>query len=221
MTSATLIILVLVTLSFSSVKADGPILSLDGMLPSKSDDPTVYPVLQETEWYYGTSWNENLTELGFIEGRAVEYYKRYNGPGDIRSIEFYVYLFSNVNTAETYCSKQIGKIRAESGKIEIPIPDTFAVTYEFTDEYGIHEIGVSWSTIDNVVFKVEVYANQGVDTTDRLVSFTSLERSRILEKSNLSSVPEFPSLIIVPLFMLTTLIAIKIEKSLHRGRLLQ
>ncbi len=219
MISATLILLVFITLSFSSVKADGPILSLDGMLPSKSDDPNVYPVLQETEWYYGTSWNENLTETGFIEGRAVEYYKRYNGPDDIRSVEFYVYLFSNVSNAEKYCSKEIDRIRSESGKTEISIPDTFAVTYEFTDEYGTHEIGISWDSVENVVFKVEVYANQGVDPTYRLISFTSLERTRILEKSNLSSIPEFPSLIIVPLFTVTTLIAIKIERRLRRGPL--
>lgn len=216
MISATLTLLVFAALSFSTVRADGPILSLDGMLPSKSDDPNVYPVLQETEWYYGISWNENLTEPGFIEGRAVEYYKRYNGPGDIRSVEFYAYLFSNVSNAETYCSKQIDKIKSESGKTEVSIPDTFAVVYQVTDEYGVYEIGVSWATISNVAWRVEVYADQGVDTTYRLINFTSLERARILEKSNLNSVPELPSLIAVPLFILTTLIMIKIEKRLHR-----
>ncbi len=212
MLSAILILLVLVTLSLSPVKADGPILSLDGMLPSKSDDPKVYPVLQETEWYYGTSWSENLTESGFVEGRAVEYYKRYSGLGDIRFVEFYVYLFSNTSNADAYCSKEIDKIKSQANKTEVITVAAFAVIYELMDVYVTWEIGVSWGTVSNVVFKVEVYADKGQDPTDRLISFTSLEYTRILEKSNLSSLPEFPSLIIIPVFMLATLLAIKTSR---------
>ncbi len=210
--SAILTLLILVNLSLSSVKADGPILSLDGMLPSKSDDPKVYPVLQETEWYYGTSWSENLTELGFVEGRAVEYYKRYSGLGDVRFVDFYVYLFSNVSNAEAYCRKEIDKIKSQVGKTEVVTVATYATVYELVDEYVAWEIGVSWGTVNNVVFKVEVYANKGEDPTDRLVSFTSLEYTRILEKSNLSSLPEFSSLIILPVFMAATLLVIRTSR---------
>ena len=209
--SGILVILTLTSYLLPLAKADGPILSLDGMLPSKSDDPKVYPVLQETEWYYDTSWTENLTEPGFVEGRAVEYYKRYSGLGDIRFVEFYVYLFSNVSNAEAYCSKEINATKSQVGTTEVATEATFAAVYELVDEYVTWEIGISWGTVSNVVFKVAVYANKGEDPTDRLVSFTSLERSRIVEKSNLDSVPEPASLILLPLFGLATLLAIKIE----------
>lgn len=204
----------LASLLLTSAKADGPILSLDGMLPSKTDDPTVYPVLQETEWYYGTSWSETLSAPGFVEGRAVEYYRRYAGPGDIRSVEFYVYLFSDGNSAEGYCDSEIDKAKSIEGQTEISVVGAFGVVYEYRAEYVELRIGMSCGTISNVVFKVVVSANTWEDPTDRLVSFTSLERTRILEKSGLDTVPEFPSLIVIPLFALATLIAAKIGKKI-------
>jgi hypothetical protein len=132
------------------------------------------------------------------------------------SVEFYVYLFSNVSNAEAYCNKEINQAKLNGGYAEVPISDAFAVVYN----YGTQEIGVSWGVISNVVFKVAVYtANIVEDPTDRLVSFTFLEQARILEKSGTQgSVPEFPSLIIIPLFMLAMLIAVKIGGRTHADK---
>ena len=213
--SGIMVLLALLGLLSPLAKAEELIISLDGLLPSKQDDPATYPVLQEPEWYYGISWSEYLSEPGFVEGRAVEYYKRFFAHSDM-SVEFYVYLFSNVSSAEEYCNREINQIKSEGGYTEVSISDVFAVVYD----YGTQEIGVSWGVISNVVFKVEVYtANIVEDPTDQLVSFTVLEHARILEigtgtvpGSPPSTIPEFPSFIILPLFMIATLIAIMISR---------
>lgn len=209
--SGILVSFVLVSLLFSSVKADGPILSLDGMLPSKSDNPATYPVLQEPDWYFGISWSEHLNETGFIDGEAVEYYQRFRAHSDM-SVEFYVYLFSNVSNAEAYCDRMINQTKSNGGYTEVSVSDAFAVVYNYVTQ----ETGISYGVIGNVVFKVAVYtANIVEDPTDRLVSFTSLEHTRILEKSGLNTVAEFSSLIILPVFILATLAVVKIGKRLR------
>jgi hypothetical protein len=201
--------LVLLTLFSPLARAEGLILSVDGLLPSKSDDPAAYPVLQEPKWYFGTSWTENLTETGFAEGKAVEYYQRYYEHSDM-SVEFYVYRFANTNDAEAYCNRVINQTKANGGYTQVPVNNTFSVVFN----YGTQETGISWGNISNVVFKVAVYtANIVEDPTDRLVSFTDMERTRILDKSGISnSVPEFPSLLVLPLFTLATLLAAKIGR---------
>ena len=69
-----------------------------------------------------------------------------------------------------------------------------------------HKKLASWGVINNIVFKVEVFTiNIVEDPTDQLVEFTFLERARILE---MGIIPEFPSFIILPLFMMATLIYI-------------
>jgi hypothetical protein len=197
--------LALLVLFSPLARAESLILSLDGLLPSKSDDPTAYPVLQETEWYYGTSWTETLSAPGFVEGRAVEYYRRYAGPGDIRSVEFYAYLFSDADAAEAYCSREINDLKSAIGLTEVPLLGAFGVTYES----GGMATGVSWGTVSNVVFKVAVYAYLREDPTDRLIFFTSLERTRILDKGGVPSVPEFLSPFVVLLFAFATLVGTK------------
>jgi hypothetical protein len=195
-----LTLLVLVGLLSPLVKAEDLIKDLDGLLPSRDDDPVAYPVLQEPVWYFGNSWSEYLSESGFVEGRAVGYYKRYYAHSDM-SVEFYVYRFSNVSSAEAYCNKEINRTKSEGGYTEVSIPDAFAVVYD----YGTQQIGVSWGVIINLVFKVEVYtANIVEDPTDQLISFTLLEHARILEKS---IIPEFSALILIPTFMIATLLA--------------
>jgi hypothetical protein len=227
--SGVVVLLVLIGLLSPLVKAGELITSLDGLLPSKSDDPIAYPVLQEPFWYFGSSWSENLSEPGFVEGRGVGYYKRFYAHSDM-SVEFYVYRFSNVSGSEAYCSREINRTRSEGGYTEVLISGAFAVVYD----YVTREIGVSWGAISNIVFKVEVYtANIVEDPTDQLVSFTVLEHARILENvvrpeppssitpepssspssitpepssSPSSAIPEFPSSIILPLFMMATLL---------------
>lgn len=202
-----LILLVLIGLLLPLASAEGLVVSLDGMLPSKNDDPATYPALQEPQWYFGNSWDERLSVPGFVDGRGVGYYKRFYAHSDM-SVEFYVYLFSNVSSAEAYCNTEINKIRSEGGYAEVLIPGTFAVVYDFVTQ----EIGVSWGVIGNLVFKVAVYtANIVEDPTDQLTSFTVLQRTRILEKTTgPDTIPEFSSVFFLLYLIIATLIAVKI-----------
>jgi hypothetical protein len=208
MVSGIMVLLVLLGLLLPLVNAEELITNpLEELLPPRDEthfyDPT--NPLQEPEWYYGNSWSETLSEPGFVEGRAVGFYKRFFAHSDM-SLEFYVYRFSNVSSAEAYCSREINQIKSEGGCTEVSISGAFAVVYD----YGIQEIGVSWGVIYNVVFKVGVYTESIVeDPTDQLVSFTLYERAHILETA---IIPEFPSLIILPLFMMATLLAIIISR---------
>jgi hypothetical protein len=99
------------------------------------------------------------------------------------------------------------------GLTEVPITGAFGGIYEF----GGMETGASWGIISNVVFRVMVYAYIREDPTDRLVSFTSMESARILDKGGNTSVPEFPTLIMVPLFGLATLLATKFGRKIHNS----
>jgi hypothetical protein len=215
--SGAMVFLVLLGLMMPVIKA-AVFLDLEDLLPSKNDDIPSHPVLQEPYWYYGISWSENLSAPGFLEGRGVEYYKRNNAHSDM-SVEFSVYLFSNVSDAEAYCDSVVNQTESEGGYTEVLISDVFAVVYD----YGTQEIGMSWGVISNVVFKVVVYtANIVEDPTDQLVSLTDLERTRILSfdmdpgvpsgtppdappDSPPVTVPEFPSIIVVPLLIVMTL----------------
>ena len=217
--SGILILLVLIGLLSPLARAEGLIVSLDGLLPSKNDDPIAYPVLWEPEWYYGSSWSENLSAPGFLDGRGVEYYTRVY-PNSYMSVEFYVYLFSNVSSAQVYCDREINQTKSNVGYTEVPISDAFAAVYEVVIDYGTQEIGVSWGVIGNVVFKVAVYTGKIVGApTDQLVKFTVLERTRILAlsvstgapssstpDSPAGTIPEFPSFIIFPLLIVATLL---------------
>jgi len=207
--SGIMVLLVLLGLLSPLAKAEELITNpLEELLPPRIDNPghdPTYP-LQEPEWYYGNSWSETLSEPGFVEGSAVGFYKRFFAHSDM-SLEFYVYRFLNVSSAEAYCSREINQIKSEGGCTEVSISGAFAVVYD----YGTQEIGVSWGVIYNIVFKVGVYTESIVeDPTDQLVSFTILERGHILETGII--IPEFPSLIILPLFMMATLLAIIISR---------
>jgi len=212
--SALIVSFVLLAMLLPAARADSLYLSLDGLLPSKADDPKVYPVLQETEWYYGISWSETLSVTGFVDGRAVEYYRRYAGPGDIRSVEFYAYLFSDVDSAAVYYNGEVADLKSVVGFSEVPITGAFGGTYES----GGMETGASWGIISNVVFRVMVYAYLREDPTDRLVGFTSMERTRILDEGGNLSVPEFPALMMTPFFGLATLLAMKFGRKIHNWR---
>jgi len=206
--SGIMVLLVLLGLLSPLAKAEELITNpLDELLPPRIDNPGHDPTnpLQEPEWYYGNSWSETLSEPGFVEGRAVGFYKRFFDSD--MSVEFYVYRFSNVSSAEAYCSREINQIKSEGGYTEVSISGAFAVVYD----YDIQEIGVSWGVINNIVFKVGVYTESIVeDPTDQLVSFTILERGHILETGII--IPEFPSFSILPLFVIATLVAIIIQQ---------
>lgn len=207
--SGVMVFLMLLGSLFPLVSAEDLISNpLDELLPpiiyNPGHDPT-YP-LQEPEWYYGTSWNVTVNEPGFLEGKAEGFYKRFYAYSDM-SVEFYVYRFSNASSAEAYCNKEINQIKSEGGYTEVPISDAFAVVYD----YDTQEIGISWGVIYNIVFKVGVYTGQIVeDPTDQLVSFTILEHGNILDIAII--IPEFPSWIFLPLFMVATLPVIIINR---------
>lgn len=137
-------------------------------------DPT-YP-LQEPLWYYGNSWEENVNETGFLEGKAIQFYKRFFEHSDM-SVEFYVYKFSDSLSAEQYYNKEITKSQSEDNYIEITIAGAFARKYN----YETQEVGVSLGVIRNIVFSVKVYTiNIVEDPTDELIEFTKLEQEQIL-----------------------------------------
>src|SRR4030043_2232519 len=192
--SGVVVLLVLIGLLSPLIEAEELFMSIDGLLPSKSDDPIASPVLQEPIWYFGNSWSENLNEPGFVEGRGVGYYKRFFSHSDM-SVEFYVYRFSNVSSAEAYCNREINRTKFEGEYTEVLISGAFAVVYDYVTQ----EIGVSLGIIINIVFKVEVYtANIVEDPTDQLVSFTVLERERILEMGLIPESSPSPSPSLIP-----------------------
>ncbi len=174
--SEIMVLLVLLSLMSPLVKAEELITNpLDELLPSRDESPS--NPLQEPEWYYGISWSETLNVPGFVEGKAVSYYKRFFAHSDM-SVEFYVYRFLNVSSAEACLNKMMNQTKSEGGYTEIPISVAFAVVYD----YDTQEIGVSRGVIGNIVFKVVVYTDHIVeDPTDTLIGFTLLEHARILE----------------------------------------
>lgn len=236
--SGIMVLLVLLGLLSPLVKAEELITNpLDELLPSRDESP-INPLV-EPEWYYGISWSETLSEPGFVEGKAVSYYKRFFAHSDM-SVEFYVYRFLNVSSAEAYLNKMMNQTKSEGGYTEVSISVAFAVVYD----YDTQEIGFSWGVIGNIVFKVVVYTDHIVeDPTDTLVSFTLLEHERILEmafweSSGLSDeeeapsnptnpqipnpqppeiIPEFPSVLalLIPMIFVT-LIAIIMKKKMSK-----
>lgn len=165
--------------------------SLDELLPAREDIPT--------EWWTGGSSNKTLTEAGFVEGKSAFYYKDF-GEFSAMEVTFFVYRFSNASTAEAYCNKEINKIKSEGGYTEVSIAGVFAVLYD----WGTEEDGISWGVISNIVFKVNVYNDYIFeDPTDELIEFTNLE---------ISIIPELPSFLILPLFMMATLLAAIVYK---------
>jgi len=184
----TLLVLLVFTMLLPIARAQEVITNpLDELLPpiiyNPGHDPN-YP-LQEPEWYYGNSWIVTLSEPEFEEGKAIQFYKRYFGYSDM-SVEFFVFRFSDISSAEIYHSKEINRIKSNEDYTNISIPDAFAVTYD----YGTQQIGVSWGFVKNIVFNVKVYTiNIVEDPTDQLIEFTLLENEQIL-KANI--IPEFP-----------------------------
>jgi hypothetical protein len=186
--SETFTVLMVLTLLLPIVEAEEVIMDpLDELLPPVISDPghdPTYP-LQEPDWYYGNSWSETLNETGFVEGKAIQFYKRYREYSDL-SAEFYVYRFSNTSSAEEYYKKEINYIKSLDKYVEVLIDDAFGVKYD----YQTQEIGISWGLVKNIVFSVKIYTiNILEDPTDQLIEFTKLQQSQILDAN---VIPEFP-----------------------------
>jgi len=171
------------------IKAEGSIMHpIDELLPPVIYDPghdPLYP-LQEPFWYYGNSWKENLNETGFLEGKAIQFYKRFSYHSDM-SVEFYVYKFLDSLNAEQYFTNQINNSQSKGNYVEINISGAFARKYDYVTQ----EIGVSLGVIRNIVFIVKVYTiNIVEDPTDALIEFTKLEQEQILSAN---IIPEISS----------------------------
>jgi len=185
--SETILALLFVSLLLPLAQAEDDLITapLDELLPSREDIPS--------EWEMGGFSNVTLEEPGFVEGKTVWYFKDFGGSSAM-DLDFYVYRFSDGNSAKTYHDKEVDEIESEGGYTEVIILDAFAVVYD----WGVGEQAVSWGVESNVAFKVEIWNNyEPEDPTDELIAFTDLEKT---------IVPEFPLLLIPPLFMITTLL---------------
>jgi hypothetical protein len=192
--SRAMLTLVLLCMLLSIVKADEPLITapLDDLLPSRDDIPT--------QWYTGESSNETLAETGFVEGRRVGYYKLLGYDSVIVS-DLYVYRFSDVANASTYCNKEIDKTKSEGGYSEVAIADVFAAIFD----YGTFKIGVSWGAKSNIVFKVRIYDDYILeDPVGALLNFTNLMKIHII--------PEFSSIAIIVLFASITIFVVTLKK---------
>ena len=193
-------------------KAEGVIMDpIDELLPpviyNPGHDPT-YP-LQEPMWYYGNSWEENVNETGFLEGKAIQFYKRFFEHSDM-SVEFYVYKFSDSLSAEQYYNKEITKSQSEDNNTEITIDGAFARKYT----YETQEIGVSLGNIRNIVFSVKVYTiNIVEDPTDELIEFTKLEQDQILSANIIPEISSPVCLLFTVLVSLTIIVMLKTNLS--------
>ncbi|MEJ2244226.1 MAG: hypothetical protein P8X87_06855, partial [Candidatus Bathyarchaeota archaeon] len=194
------------------VKAEGSIMNpIDELLPPVICDPghdPLYP-LQEPFWYYGNSWKEKLNETGFLEGKAIQFYKRFSYHSDM-SVEFYVYKFSDSLSAEQYFNKEFNKSQSEDNYVEITIAGAFARKYD----YETQEIGISLGIIRNIVFTVKIYTiNIVEDPTDQLIEFTKLEQEQI---SSAKIIPEFSSpvcLLLIIFVSFTIIVRLKTDLS--------
>jgi len=194
--SETMLVLLFVGLLLPLAKAEDDLITapLDELLPSREDIPS--------EWETGGLSNATLDEPGFVEGKTVWYFKDFGGSSAM-DVDFYVYRFSDMNNATTYYDKEVDEIKSDGGYTEVEIPDAFAVVYD----WGIGEQAVSWGVESNVVFKVEIWNNyESEDPADELITFTTLEKTII---------PEFPSFLILPLFMTTTLLVAVLYRRKH------
>ena len=169
---------------------------LDELLPSRDDIPDQF---REVEYK-----DETLNDNDFLEGRSNTY-SRLLENHVIISLQFKIYKFSDSESANSYFNKIVNEIKSnggyrESDYTEIEIPSAFAIIEE-----SRAEIGNSWTVANNIVMNLEVYNDWDEDTEELLTTYTQLE---------LNIIPEFPSWIIVPLFIIATLSVILTKKKL-------
>ena len=163
---------------------------LDELLPSREDIPDEFRNVNYK--------NEILNEDGFLEGRSNSYDRPFENYV-IMSLRFRVYKFSNSESANNYFNKKVAEIILEGSYTEVETLSAFAVIIE-----NGFEIGTSWNVINDLVFNVEVYNDWTTENTEEmLVTYTLLEDSII---------PEFPSWVILPMFLVSAIITILVKK---------
>jgi hypothetical protein len=201
-------VLMVLTLLLPIVKAEELIMDpLDELLPPVISDPghdPTYP-LQEPDWYYGNSWRVTLNETEFVEGKAIQFYKRFRYYSDL-SAEFYVYRFTNTSSAEGYYNKEIDHIKSVDDYAEVPISGGFGVKYD----YQTQQIGISWGLVKNIVFSVKIYTiNIVEDPTDQLIDFTKLQQAQITDAHTIPEFSKSTSLLVMIIIVSTLAVCYK------------
>jgi len=145
---------------------------LDNLLPSRDD--------MADEWLIGSSSDVTLNVSGFTEGSIVSYYKQIGSTHSqtkeyLYFTTFFVYRFSDADSASVYFNKEVNETKSEGGYKEVAISGVFAVTYD----YGTTEEGLSWGHKNNIVFSVYVYNNAVFEAEGELIDFTNLLKSKI------------------------------------------
>lgn len=200
--------LLLISSFLSSAKAEELITTpLEELLPPEDLSYSPY------EWEFGAIVNSTLREPGFVEGRKATYNQRLFQVAE-KFVYFFVYRFIDGDSAKTYHDNQVDALKSQGlYTAELAIPGAFAVLYE----YELEQEAISLGYVSNIVFKIYYYNDfrKGfwVFPSDSLRHaevdlrfFTNLQTSII---------PEFPTFILFPLFMIATLLAVIVYKRKH------
>lgn len=206
--------LLLIGSFLGSAKAEELITTpLEDLLPPE-DLPTGDYSWAVYNWRFDTTVNATARAPGgerapgFVEGRKAQYSQTLFNVAE-KILYFFVYRFIDGDSAKTYHDNQVDAMREVAQGIdatELTIPGSFAMLYS----YPLEEEATSLGYVSNIVFKIYYYNDFHwgfwVVPSDalrhaevELTFFTNLQTSII---------PEFPTFILFPLFMIATLIVV-------------
>jgi hypothetical protein len=203
--------LLLIGSFLGSAKAEELITTpLEELLPPE-DLPSPNPY----EWIFSVTVNTTLGELGFVEGRKATYFQTLFNAAE-KAVYFYVYRFIDGDSAKAYHDNQVDAMRVATQGLnttELAIPGAFAILYN----YDLEEEAISLGYVSNIVFKIYLYNDFRTGfwvepkdalrtAADELTFFTNLQTSII---------PEFPTFILFPVFMIATLLVVVFLKRKH------
>jgi hypothetical protein len=131
------------------------------------------------------------------------------------TLGFDVYKFSDSASAKSAYDLQINQMKDRAGYEEVNILGSYGAYFN----YGIDQREAeSWGISGNIVFRVTVYSESITESPkDDLVTYTNLERGIITANDTINptptpTVPEFPVLILLTLFISMILFALMIRK---------
>jgi hypothetical protein len=146
------------------------------MLPSRDDIAS--------EWLISSSSDVALDMNEFAEGSMVSCHKKIGSTHSERKEKYHVatfsvYIFSNIDSAKVFYNKEVNKLKSEGDYREVAIPGVFSVIFDLNST----QTGYSWGYEHNIAFSVFTYSNTVFGTEDELLSFTSLLKSKISERT--------------------------------------
>ncbi|MCW4001817.1 MAG: hypothetical protein NWE97_01325 [Candidatus Bathyarchaeota archaeon] len=181
---------------------------MEELLPPIEDLPT-WPSV----WEFSALVNSTLREPGFVEGRKATYFTTIKQVSE-KVLYFFVYRFIDGNSAKTYHDTQVDAMKSQGlYTIEVAIPGAFAVLFE----YDYEEEGISLGYVSNIVFKIYLYNDfrKGFWYFPLDSLRTAEDELRFFTNLHTSIIPEFPTFIIFPLFMIATSLAVIVYKRKH------